>query len=256
MASAPLVDTVHQISRELRRVASLLPNEDPLQPPPGTKNVPSFLFEIRVLLVLLRALKELGWTITFERRSEHIRFVRSPAPKSTGSFFWITKDKSQFQITQGTQIIDRHGQPRAPDISLQSGTAGPAPTHGDVLAIWDAKLRGQSGRVTDKRVSDAEFRSFVMVRAWLAPPLPGNDALSEWPVAFGVCALISNGRRPTEPEAVFIEAGVSVVEQFTDENTPTWPTRADHIAGGGQTRMNAQPSNTLSGAEPQVLRSV
>jgi hypothetical protein len=230
MASPPLVDTVRQLSRELSGIARLLPKEDPLQPPPGKPNVPSFLFEIRTLCVLLRALQKQGWNITIERRKGRVHFVRAPAAKSTGSFFRIAMGQVEFQITQGTQVSDRHGEPRAPDICLQQGSAGDVPTYLDVLAIWDAKLRGQSGRVSNKCVSDAEFRSFVMVRAWLAPPLPGKDPLDKWPEAFQVCALISNGRRPTEPEAVMIEAAVSVVERFGDEKTPAWPSRSDHIA--------------------------
>jgi hypothetical protein len=233
MASPSLVDTVHQLSAELRGIANLLPHEDPLQPPPGKENVPSFLFEISTLVALLRALKNQGWTITAEPRAGRVRLVRAPARKSTGSVFHIEKAPRKFQITQGTKVSDRHGEPRAPDICLQRGTASDSPTHHDVLAIWDAKLRGHSGLVTEERISDPEFRSFVMIRAWLAPPRPPNDEpLADWPEAFRVCALISNGLRPTEPEAVLIEAGVSIVEQFGDEHTPAWPSRLDHIAAG------------------------
>ena len=82
-----------------------------------------------------------------------------------------------------------------------------------------------------------------MVRAWLNPPLPGKDPLGEWPEAFSVCALISNGRRPTEPEGVLIEAGVSVVEHFRGANTPAWPSRAEHIAAATQTRSGVRRIN-------------
>ncbi len=210
-------------------IAAHLPNEDPLRPPSGKKNAPSFLFEIKVLLDMLSALKRAGWTIAVERRSGRIRLVRGPAPKSTGSFFRITRAESTFQITQGTQVKDRHGEPRAPDICLLLGSAGEQPTFCDVLALWDAKLRGKTGRITEDRISDGEFRSFAMVRSWLAPPLPSGDHLAGWPPAFSVCALISNGRRPTEPIGVLFEAGVSVVEQYAGANTSAWPSRQDHI---------------------------
>lgn len=229
MASPSLVDQVRDLSRELRQVAALLPNDDPLQPPNGKKNAPSFLFEVRVLLALLRGLTRSGWRITVERRAGQVRLVRGPARKIRGSFFRVTRAETMFQLTQGTQVQDRHGEPRAPDICLQRGEAGDEPSFQDVLALWDAKLRGTSGKVTDEPVSDDALRSFAMIRAWLAPPHPGEDPLSGWPDAFTVCAIVSNGRKPTEPVGVLIEAGVSIVEKFGDENTPAWPSRQEHI---------------------------
>src|SRR5947207_2216359 len=108
MASAPLVaiDQVRALSRRLREIARLLPNENPLDPLPRGRAAAPFLFEIKVLVDLLSALKTAGWEIDVERRGKRVRFVRSPAPKSTGSFFRIRKGDLFFQITQGTKIED------------------------------------------------------------------------------------------------------------------------------------------------------
>jgi hypothetical protein len=150
MASASLVDQVDAMSKRLKQIARLLPNEHPLRSPKGQKNAPAFLFEFKILLEMLRALKQAGWTITVERRDGQIRFARAPRSKSTSSFFRIVKAGTAFQVTQGTQVADRHGEPRAPDICLQAGQAGENPTYKDVLAIWDAKLRGRTGRLLEK----------------------------------------------------------------------------------------------------------
>lgn len=230
MASPPLVDQVHDLSEGLRTLANLLPNEHPLRPDPGKKNAPSFLFEIFVLLAMLRGLKRLGWEIVAQLRDGKVRLVRGPAAKASGSYFRIARESTVLQVTQGTRIKDRLDRDRAPDLCLQRGDADDKPTFRDVLAIWETKLRGTTGEVTTKRISDSEFRSFAMIRDWLAPPAPGEDPLSEWPAAFRVCAIVSNGRRPTEPRPVLIDARVSIVENFSDENTAIWPSRQEHIA--------------------------
>jgi hypothetical protein len=67
--------------------------------------------------------------------------------------------------------------------------------------------------------------------------------------------VISNGRGPTEPDAVLIDAGVSVVEQFKDEHTTPSPTRADHIRRISRpTRIgrgrHATPSGTARQSQP------
>ena len=229
MAPPSLVDQIHELSERLRHIVAVLPQEDPFRLPTGRKPAESFLFEMKILLELLYALKQAGWTIDIERPGGEIRFVRAPAKKSTASYFRISKDGTTRQITQGTKVADRHGKERAPNICLQAGMAGMAPTYQDVLALWDAKLHGIAGTVHEGPITDAEFRSFAMVRSWLAPPLPGNDGLADWPPAFTVCALISNGKKPTEPAEVLLEAGVSVVENYTGTNSPTWPTRQQHI---------------------------
>jgi hypothetical protein len=56
---------------------------------------------------------------------------------------------------------------RAPDISLQAEASGEAPEAKHVHAIWDAKVRGKTGMLSKKRVSDGEFARFIMVKEWL-----------------------------------------------------------------------------------------
>lgn len=229
MASASLVDQVVALSRQLARIANALPDEDPLRPPDGKKNAPSFLFEMTVLLALLSWLRANDWMIVAERRDGRIRLVRAPAAKATGSVFRICKGALSFQITQGTEITDKYQKTRAPDICLQVGSASDHPTHADVLAMWDAKLRGDSGEPAEERISSGEFWAFVGMHSQLGAPLPGGDLLGSWPPAFGVCALISNGRRPTEPAQVLLDNHVSVVELFESENSAAWPTHEEHM---------------------------
>jgi hypothetical protein len=69
------------------QIARLLPSEDPLRPAPGKKNAPSFLFEVKVLLALLSALRADGWNTEPIKRNGRLRLVSSPAPKATGSYF-------------------------------------------------------------------------------------------------------------------------------------------------------------------------
>lgn len=229
MAPPSLVDSVTGLSKALREIARLLPDEDPLDPPGGKKNAASFLFEIHVVVAMLRGLQDRGWTVRMLPEASSMRLARAPAPKSRASYFHISRDDHEFHVTHGTQVHDRHGEPRAPDISLQRECSGENPTFEHVLAIWDAKLRGSTGRPDHRRISDAEFRSFAMLRDWLDPPRPGDDPLSDWPPAFTVCALITNGRRPSEPTSVMLEARVSIVEHFQDKDTAATPTRDEHV---------------------------
>ncbi len=236
------VDQVNKLSSRLETIARYLPPEDPLSPAPGRKNAPSFLFEIKVLLDLLDVLSTSGWSIVTTYREGRIRLVRAAAAKSMGSFFTITRGGSQFQIAQGTKILDIHDESRAPDISLQRKDSGDEPTYRDVLAIWDAKLRGQTGQTTKTRISDPEFRSFVLVRKWLkAPCSTFDDIPADWPPAFRVCALISNGRSPSEPESVFIEGCISVVQKYEGANSEPWPSLQQHTAA-----QNRQPAAEFS----------
>jgi hypothetical protein len=236
MAPPSLVDAdaILELSEDLRRVVRLLPSEDPLLPPDGKKNAASFLFEMRVLFTLLVALRSMGWTIEVKRRAGAIVFVRAPALKATGSYFHLRKADQEWHLTQGTKVVDLHGEERAPDIALEHPTSGDDPTFRHVAAIWDAKLRGTAWREDAHRISDQEFARFALVRKWLSAPVPGKDPLESWPAAFQVCGLITNGQRPSEPASVFLEAAVSVVEHFPEATDACWPSRADHVAYQGR----------------------
>ncbi len=229
MASPQVVDQIRQLSEMMEQIVTVLPQEDPFQPAGEEKPAAPFLFEMKILLELLLALKESGWIIDIERPGGRIKFVRSPGKKATASFFRLSKDGTKRQITQGTRVKDPYDRPRAPDICLQDGDTGLEPTYKDVLALWDAKLRGKRETAAERRVTDAEFRSFAMIRKWLQPPLPGNDVLGEFPPAFSVCALITNGKKPTEPAAVLLDEGVSVVATYAGVQSAIWPTRQEHI---------------------------
>jgi hypothetical protein len=224
MATPPLVDDVAALSEALGNVLGFLPSENPLEPPKGKTNASSFLFEIRVLFALLWELKERGWQIDPVRRNGRLHFVRAPANKATGTYFKVAQGSDSFDLTQGTEILDEHRQTRAPDMSLQT-PCGDNATHKEVLVIWDSKLRGAFGKPSKECVPDVEFRSFLFVcrmlglQLWTPP--------SSWPNGCSLSSLITNGVRPTEPDSVFLDGGVSVIEQFAHGAAP-WPSRAEH----------------------------
>jgi hypothetical protein len=63
--------------------------------------------------------------------------------------------------------------------------------------------------------------------------MPTDEAaapLAELPPAFEVSGLLTNGLRPTEEAPLFLEEGISVAEKFTDADTRTSPSRAEHLA--------------------------
>ena len=121
------------------------------------------------------------WNVSIERRGGFVKFVRAPALKSTGSFFRIVKTGEMLQVTQGTKIEDKHGRLRAPDISIQAGNTGDNPTRKDVFAIWDVKLRGESGDIDGARITDDEFRSFLVLRGWLDVPASHASVITSKP---------------------------------------------------------------------------
>ncbi|MGO4372295.1 hypothetical protein AB4Z21_16295 [Paenibacillus sp. MCAF20] len=193
----------------------------------------NFLFELKVLFSLLNYLTTHDWKCTVaNKQSNVIRLPKSPGFKRNFSYFDIEHSNSgqKWQVVHGTQIEDRLGEPRAPDISLQTENASLSPSYRDVKAIWDAKLRGTDDDVSDNIISDSEYRSFVWVKEKLGIPLPNSteDVLAGWPPAFEVCSLITNGKCPTENTKVFLADSTSITAQFIDAKTQTFPKRIDH----------------------------
>jgi hypothetical protein len=239
MATSSLVGQVHELSKKLAEAVELMPGED-LFAPKG-RQASSFLYELMVLGHLLLGLEKGKWRIRIEnRRNGAIVFARAPRPKSNATYFRVSRKKGAFHLVQGTQIRDRHGKRRAPDLSLQSEDSEHTPTWKHVLGFWDAKLRGNSGQLSKRRVTDSEYARFQAVRRWLRPPRPGTprDVLGKWPMAFQVCALITNGKPPSEPKSVLLEDSVSVAAGFSGCDTVLRPTRLAHIrhARKGQER--------------------
>jgi hypothetical protein len=234
MASPQMVNRILDLSRNLRNAMNLLPTDDLYTVDTKRGDAENFLFELKVLFSLLNYLTTHGWKCTVANRqsSSVIRLPKSPGLKQNFSFFIIEHAKTgrKFQVVHGTQIEDRLGEPRAPDISLQTENASLRPSFRDVKAIWDAKLRGTVDDVSDNVISDAEYRSFVWVKDKLGIPWPNSseDVLAGWPPAFEVCALITNGKCPTENVQVFLADRTSITAQFTDAKTQTFPKRIDH----------------------------
>ncbi len=232
MAATPLVNDIHRLSRDLGRLCSLLPGQDPLALFSSKKPAAHFLFEVKVVWCLLARLANDQWSIEPVPRGGRFVYAMSPAAKRNVSYFMIRYGTDSYHLVHGAQIDDAHGEPRAPDISLQSKDGREQPTYEHVLAIWDAKLKGTTGAPTNKRVTDAEFARFAKVREWLRVPRPGDprDILASWPAAFQVSAIITNGQPPSEPDSVFLECSVSVVKEFQSADSPCVPSRTAHLA--------------------------
>ncbi len=236
MAASSLVGEIHRLSKSIGKVLGNLPGIDPLGSE-SRKSTTAFLFEVRVLWILLLELERAGWNIQTHPKSGRFTYARAPAKKGNRSYYKISNGPHTFHLCHGTMIVDRHDQPRAPDISLQSSDAGDDPTYEHVLAFWDMKWRGRltpsspSEFHSDDTVTDQEFARFALLRKWLEPPAPGSasDVLDDWPPAFEVVGIITNGRMPTEPESVFLECQVSAVEHMASVEDQTQPTRTEHI---------------------------
>lgn len=246
MASASLVATVHSLSRQLNEVCRELPGQDPLELFSSKEPVAWFLFEIKVLWILVVQLARDNWTIDIVARDGRFVYARTPRRKSDVSYFTIRRGPAAFHLVHGSQIDDVYGQPRAPDISLQHADSGERPHYQHVRAIWDAKLRGESADPDSHRISDQEFARFVLVKEWLRLPDPGGaeDVLEGWPPAFEVSALVTNGRPPSEPSDVLLERGVSVTQHFSSADTPCAPSRLQHIAHASEVTASALPRQT------------
>jgi hypothetical protein len=80
-------------------------------------------------------------------------------------------------------------------------------------------------------------------REWLDAPRPTfGEMPTDWPSAFQVSAIISNGRKPTEPISVFLEACVSVVEQYVNAGSEPWPTLREHTEAHDAAAVAESPS--------------
>jgi len=190
---------------------------------------------MKVLLSLLGALKErLSFSVTAVERNGRLVLARAPRPKADVSYFQLKNSGAAFQLVHGAEVLDRFQQTRAPDLCLQKTQATENPNHEDVLAIWDAKLRGETGEPERRRVTKSELAYFLLMMDALRVPRPGGDVafLGSWPVAFQVSALISNGLRPTEPDSFFLEKGLSVVELFDGADSPGHPALERHLRYG------------------------
>jgi len=234
MASPQMVNQILDLSRNLNKVMDLLPKEDIYKSVTTIRDAENFLFELKVLFSLLDYLTSHDWICTIKNRQKMsgIRLPKSPGRKENFSYFMIEHKHSgqKWQVVHGTKIEDPFGEYRAPDISLQTEKASLKPTYRDIKAIWDAKLRGTDADLMDIVISDPEYRSFVWVKDKLKIPWPNSegDVLDGWPPAFEVCALITNGKSPTENEKVFRSDRVSITAQFMDAATPTFPRRNEH----------------------------
>lgn len=230
MASISLVDRVHELSERLAGVLSLLPSEDPLLRASGEKDTADFLFEIVVLTELLVGIKPRA-TVSVVRRSDKIVLARKPAKKRNKTYFIVTFGEIKYELLHGIKVADRFTGTQAPDLTLQAASGDDEAEFSKVRAIWDAKLRGETGLAASERVSKGDLTSFLHMLDALAVPTPGDprDVLDGWPKAFEVSGIISNGALPFAPRKLFLEKGCSATESFVDFSSHCQPSRAEHL---------------------------
>jgi hypothetical protein len=232
VAATSLVDRAQEFSEKLRNVLNLFPGDDPLHRDNGEKDASSFLFEILVLIELLAQFAKHG-PIAVTKRGNKILLARSPAKKQSKSYFTVRLGGEAFDLLSGIKIDDRVGKTQAPDFSLHDSVGDQQPCgYQNVRAIWDAKLRGETGAADDDEVTKGEFALFLLMMDVLDVPMPGDarDVIAPLGGAFEVSALISNGALPTQAESYLIEKGVAVVANFTSAATTGWPARAVHLS--------------------------
>src|SRR4051812_39909669 len=108
MASVSLVEQVRKLADALRSVVRVLPTpgSDEFDPEKRDESNAAFLFELKILYVMLERLDGQGWTVAVERKGARVHFARRPLPKSNASHFTIEKDGVRYQLVHGTQVID------------------------------------------------------------------------------------------------------------------------------------------------------
>lgn len=238
MADPALVDQVHQLADALRSILVLMPADDPLHREDDKKDVPSFLFEMRVLAELLDALRS-QFAVSCVRRGRYVVFARAPAKKANKSYVVLSNETGTYHLCIGTKHPDRYGSEQAPDLSLQRVILRPrreldAPENqkdeeaGILIAIWDAKLRGESSAPSNDELTKPEVAEFIYMldALQLVGRLPPD--LEGWPPAFEVSSLITNGRSSAHPSLVFFEKSFSETPGFVDATTPCRPNRNEH----------------------------
>lgn len=243
MATSSLVDRTHELSRKLGALLRILPTDDPLHRTDLKKDASSFLFEVVVLIELLLNLSEAG-LVTVVRRSGHIVLARAPASKRKKSYFICTLGGRSYDLLPSIDVADRMGGTQAPDLTLHDHIPETQlPDYSNVRAIWDAKLRGETGAVDNEPIAKGEFATFLLMCDLLSVPKPGEsrDVLPEWKSAFDVSALISNGRIPHQSLVFMIEKGISVTELFVTRSTQCKPLRHEHLAVTAGTSASPKP---------------
>jgi len=252
MASPSLVVAVRELADRLRAILRALPrDEDPFEPKPGRKAAPSFLFEMVALVGLLQALKDRGWAVREALpRQRPLRFLRAPGRKDGTTYFEVQKGDTRLQVVHGSELRDAFNFTQAPDISLQRGTASTDPTYGDLIAMWDMKLKGRVVGPVDSRIEKTDLGTFVWMRRQLRlqPPGLADDVLDDFPAAFSVSGLIGNGNQPFVSAESLLEEGVSCVAPYETAASPAKPTRSEHLSSSHTS--SPQPARRRSPRSP------
>lgn len=181
---------------------------------PFTMSANSGLYELYVAIRLIDAMHR-SHTVEYvpgHGDTAH-SFPRGPAAKRGRPYFRLHVAGKTFQLCLGTKIADRHGHERAPDISLQQGSASDTPTHNDVLNAWDAKYRELPHN--DERLTHDEVALFRMWRELLQleADLPDGLLLTGLEELRGN-VLVTNGQHSTNRIALLEESLIRECERF------------------------------------------
>ncbi len=177
-----------------------------------------FVYEIYVYVKLLVLLQG-QFQVTYVPGSGRVAhaFPRKPANKRGRPRFMLTSAKGDWQLCAGTKVRDLHGDTRAPDISLQRGTASEDPNLDDVDAIWDAKYKSSGSRISSHEFSEfARWLEVLNLRARASPSCIASAA----PDLAGH-ALVTNGAHSTELEAELRRTNVREIASYYPRKAAT-----------------------------------
>jgi hypothetical protein len=170
-----------------------------------------FVYEIYVYIKLLLLLQG-KCIVTYVPGSGRVihAFPRKPANKRGRPRFTVKSRHGDWQLCAGTKIRDLHGDSRAPDISLQRGTASEDPDLHDVAAIWDAKYKRKGARISSHEFSEfSRWLEVLNLRSNAAPSVITSAARD-----LGGHCLVTNGEHSTEVDAELARTNVREVASY------------------------------------------
>jgi hypothetical protein len=141
---------------------------------------------------------------------------RAPGKKQNYSYICLHNqaDECEYELCPGINITDRYNMDRAADINLLLPSQTEQPLFSHLCAIWDAKHRRITGRLSGPEVSD-----FIVTFEALGKPEPSVSWRQIMPQAFRKSGLLTNGLFSTEPVLHLQDRSISETEHFPDAPT-------------------------------------
>ncbi|MBN1367029.1 MAG: hypothetical protein JW967_03795 [Dehalococcoidales bacterium] len=209
-----LINQVKIAALSLRRASIWVSSKIPLN---VTDN---FIFELYVLFRLILDLQS-AYNVKYIPGSgvKKNNFAKNPAEKQGRPKFEIYEKPFRrllWQICSGTEIVDKFGDSRAPDISFQTANSPDTPTYQDIEIIWDAKYK----KTFRRKITHAEFSTFMhFINALnLRNKVKPNINLADLRYLVDNC-LVTNGEKSTELDVSCADSGLKEVTSFYPGNT-------------------------------------